>query len=168
MLEFLSGHLIISVSSKEEQNRIKEEVGTEFVSVIFDGTSRLGQALTLVLRFVGLDWTIVQRLFRVQLLAKSLSGEEIAHEIISVSSTAYGIGSNQLLACMRDGASTNTIVLHTLPILYHSCDVKCFSHALDWVGEHFDIPVLEMNSSAYGLAIVLRHTFAGASKQAAA
>jgi len=123
------------------------------VSVIFDGTSRLGQALTLVLRFIGVDWTIEQRLVRVQLLAKSLSGEEIAREIISVLSTAYGIGSNRLLACMRDGASTNNVAVRTLSIFYpYMLDVKCFSHTLDRVGEHFDIPVLEMNASAYGLA----------------
>jgi hypothetical protein len=59
------------------------------VSVIFDGTSTLGEALAVVLRFVEDDWTIERRLVRVQLLAKSLPGEEIARELISVLSTAY-------------------------------------------------------------------------------
>ena len=46
--------------------------------MIFDGTSRLGEALAIVLRFVGENWIIEQRLVRIQLLAKSMSGEEIA------------------------------------------------------------------------------------------
>ena len=70
---------------KEKQQRIKREISSEFVSVIFDGTSRLGEALAVVVRFVGVDWTIQQRLVRVQLLAKSLSGER---EIISILSTS--------------------------------------------------------------------------------
>ena len=55
---------------------------------------------------------------RVQLLAKSLSGEEIACEIISVLSTSYGINSDRLLACMRDGAAANGVAVRTLSILY--------------------------------------------------
>jgi hypothetical protein len=128
---------------KEEQQRIKQEISSKFVSVIFDGTSRLGEALAVVLRFIGIDWTIEQRLVRVQLLAKSLSGEEIAREIITILSTSYSIESSRLLACMRDRTSTNGVAVRTLAILYpNMLDVKCFSHTLDRVGEHFDIPVL--------------------------
>ena len=76
---------------KEEQQRIKQEISSKYVSVIFDGTSRLGEALAVVLRFISDDWTIEQRLVRVQLLAKSLSGEEIAREIISILSTFYSM-----------------------------------------------------------------------------
>ena len=76
---------------KEEQQRIKQEISSKSVSVIFDGTSRLGEALAVMVRFVSDDWTIEQRLLRVQLLAKSLAGEEIAWEIISILSTSYSI-----------------------------------------------------------------------------
>ena len=37
---------------KKEQQRIKHEISSEFVSVIFDGTSRLVEALAVVVRFV--------------------------------------------------------------------------------------------------------------------
>ena len=124
---------------KEEQ----QEISSKYVSVIFDSTSRLGEALAVVLRFIGDNWTIEERLNRLQLLAKPLTGEEIAQEILSVLSTSYSIESNRLLACMRDGASTNGVAVHTLSILYPNLiDIKCFSHTLDHVGEHFDIPVL--------------------------
>ena len=86
---------------------------------------------------------IEQRLVRLRLLAKSLSGEEIAREIISVLSTSYSIDSQRLLTCMRDGAASNGVAVRTLSILYPNLfDVKCFSHTLDRVGEHFAIPVL--------------------------
>ena len=79
---------------KEEQQRVKQEIDSKYVFVIFDGTSWLGKALAVVLRFIGENWTIEQRLLRVQLLAKSLSGQEIARELISVLSTSYSIDSN--------------------------------------------------------------------------
>ena len=47
------------------------------MSVIFDGTSRLGEAPAVVAQLVRVDWTIQQCLACVQLLAKSLSREEI-------------------------------------------------------------------------------------------
>ena len=50
---------------KEEQQRIKQEISSKGVSVIFDGTSGLGEALAVVVRFVSDDWTIEQRLLRV-------------------------------------------------------------------------------------------------------
>ena len=59
---------------KEEQQCVKQEIDSKCVSVIFDGTSRLGEALAVVLRSIGENWTI-ERLLRVQLLAKSLSGQ---------------------------------------------------------------------------------------------
>ena len=124
---------IIPFVLKEEQQRIKQEISSKSVSVIFDGTSRLGEALAVVVRFVSDDWTIEQRLLRVQLLAKSLS--VIAREIISILSTSYSIQSNQLIACMRDGAASNGVAVRTLHILYPTLlDVKCYSHTLDRVG----------------------------------
>ena len=44
---------------------------------------------------------------------------------------------------MQDGAASNGVAVHTLHILYPTLlDVKCYSHTLDRVGEHFNIPVL--------------------------
>ena len=46
------------------------------MSVIFDGTSRLGEALAM--RYITDDWKIEQNLICLQMLAKSLCGEELA------------------------------------------------------------------------------------------
>ena len=37
----------------QEQAEIKEEIAGKPLSIIFDGTSRLGEAMTIVARFIG-------------------------------------------------------------------------------------------------------------------
>ena len=72
----------------EEKKLIKGEMEGLPVAVIFDGTSRLGEALAIILRFVDQSsFAIHQRLVRLQLLAKSMTGEEVARELLSVLST---------------------------------------------------------------------------------
>jgi len=68
----------------QEHSTIKGEVEGKQVAVIFDGTTRLGEALAILLRFVTDDFEVEQCLIRLQLLEKSLSGEEIARELITV------------------------------------------------------------------------------------
>ena len=120
------------------------------MSVIFDGTTRLGEALAIVVRFVSDEWSLEQRLVKLQLLTKSMSGEEIARELINVLSVGYSIDSSRLLACMRDRASSNNVAVRTLKIVYPKLlDVGCFSHTIDRVGEYFNIPILSEFTSAW-------------------
>jgi hypothetical protein len=102
---------------KKEKQGIREEIQDEDVSVIFDGTTRLGEALAIVVRFCT-GWTIKQKLVRLSMLAKSLCGEEIAREILTVLSTELGIPGNHLLAVMRDRASVNNVAVSCLSIMY--------------------------------------------------
>ena len=134
---------LIPVVFKQEKSRIQSEVSEQDVSVIFNGTSRLGEALAIVLRFVTCEWSIEQRLIKVQLLSKSLKGEEIARELIHTLSTEYSIGTNNLLAAMRDRASSNGVAMKTVKVLYPNLvDIGCFSHTIDRVGENFHTPIL--------------------------
>ena len=75
---------LITFLCSQEQADIKNEIGEKPVSVIFDGTTRLGEALAIVVRFVDDSFSIQQRLVRLQLLVKSMTGEEIARELINV------------------------------------------------------------------------------------
>ena len=115
----------------EEIARLKNEIDGKYLSLIFDGTSRLGEAMAVV-RFVSSDWTLEQRLLSMQMLSKSMTGElqeslsvfctvwsavkvllgamsprsmtgeEVARELISVLSVQYGVQSKFLLGAMRD------------------------------------------------------------------
>ena len=128
----------------KEQRQIKAEIVGLSVAVIFDGTSCLGEALAVILRFVDRSTlTIHQRLVRVQLLTKSMTGEEVARELLSVLSTEYGIASSNLLAANRDRASVNTVAIRMLKVLYPNLlDIGCYSHTIDHVGDNFDTPIL--------------------------
>ncbi|KAK3730067.1 hypothetical protein QZH41_009898 [Actinostola sp. cb2023] len=76
-------------------------------------------------------WTISQRLVRLQLLAKSLKGDELAREIIMVLAQQYNVQNNSLCASMRDGASVNRAAMRTVKIVFPKVvDVRCFSHAM--------------------------------------
>ena len=67
--------LVPFVHSQVQQN-IKAELSEKYVSVIFDGTTRLGEAFAVVVRFVS-DKQLKQRLIKFQMLTKSMTGEEI-------------------------------------------------------------------------------------------
>ena len=135
---------LIPFVRKEEEEIIKGELAGHNISVIFDGTTRLGEALAIVVRFVTADWEVKQRLVRLQLLAKSLKGEELAREIIMVLAQHYNVQNNSLCASMRDGASVNGAAMRTVKIVFPKVvDVRCFSHAIDGVGSHFNIPTVK-------------------------
>ena len=127
----------------QEISLIKDEMAQKNVGIIFDGTTRLGEALAIVVRFID-DWEIKQRLIRLQLLTKTMTGEEIAREIVHTVSTEYGISGDRLVATMRDRASANGVAMRTIKVLFpHILDVGCYSHTLDHIGEHFNVPHLE-------------------------
>lgn len=133
----------------EEMSRIRV-INGKVLSVIFDGISRLGEALAIMLQFVTDDWKITQNLIRVQMLSKSLCGEELARELISVLSVTYSIPSNNILGVMRDRASVNNVAMQTLKIVYPLLlDIGCYSHTIDHVGDNFKTPILSEFISAW-------------------
>ena len=128
---------------QSEKQAIRKELEGKEVSVVFDGTSRLGEALAIVVRYCC-GWKIKQKLVRLSMLAKTLCGEEVARELLAVLSTELGIPSSHLLAVMRDRASVNNVAVRTLTIMYpFAIDIGCFSHTLSHVGEHFKVPSLD-------------------------
>ena len=56
-------------------------------SVIFDGSTRLQEALAIIVRFTDKDWNIQQRLLKLEILAKSMNAEELAQRLILVVDT---------------------------------------------------------------------------------
>ena len=69
------------------------------------------------------------------MLAKSVNGEEVSREVISILSITYSIAPDLLLAAVRDWASNNIAVLRTLKVVYPKMiDIGCFRHTLDHVG----------------------------------
>lgn len=77
---------------------MKQEIAGRCVSVVFVGTTRLGEVLALILRFIYGDGMIQQHLVHMKFLLKSMAGEEVARELISVLTVSLAIPSNLLLA----------------------------------------------------------------------
>ena len=75
-----------------------------------------------------------QQLVRLQMLAKNVTGEELARELISILSIMYSIAPDLLFAAMRDQTSVNTAALRIGKMVYFKMiDIGCFSHTLDRV-----------------------------------
>ena len=79
---------------QEEMTQRKKEIDGKPVSIIFDGTTHVCEAMVVVLRYVRSDWVIKQSVCHLMLLAKSMSGEKIARQIIMVLCTELGIPSH--------------------------------------------------------------------------
>lgn len=134
---------VIPFISAQEREKIKEELCGKDISVIFDGTTQMGEAMGIVVRYISHDWKIEQRLVHLQLLAQSMSGEEVAREVIATLSVSYSINPTSLLATKRDRAAVNNVALHTLKVVYPALlDIGCFSQTLDLVGSKFCAPNL--------------------------
>ena len=127
----------------QEELQLLKEIQGKHLSVIFDGTTRFGEAMAVIVHFVDDDWCIQQRLLCLQLLTKSLTGEEVARELINCLLVKYSISSEYFIASMHDRASVSSVAISTLKIVYPTLlDVGCFSHTLDHVGEKFHTPTL--------------------------
>ena len=97
----------------EKLTQIKSEINDNLVSAVF-----FCEALAFVIRFIGDSWVIQQRSIEIQLLAKNLSGKEIAHEVISLLSTKFGIGPKYLVSALRDLTSANNVAMRTIKVVY--------------------------------------------------
>ena len=107
-------------------------------------TCHLGEALALVLRFVDKDFSVQQQVVRMQLLAKSLSSDEIARELIATLSTELAVTSGKFLTWIRDRASCSNVAVRTLEVVYPNIfNIRCYNHTVGCVGEQFKVPTLD-------------------------
>ena len=74
-----SRHLLDLVPFVLDESEVKDT----FISTFFDGTTRQGEVLAVVVRYIA-NWKIELRLVRLEILLKSLTGEELAREFISI------------------------------------------------------------------------------------
>ena len=147
-----SAHLgqYISIVFKQEVERIKNELTLpgqtgmrRDVSMSFDGSTRQGEAIAVIVRFLDDNWSIIQRLVRIDICSKSVNADELAQVLNQCQSVDYGVNTNSLLAAMRDGASVNQAALDRIAFIFPKMvNVVCFSHTLDNVANHLVIPTL--------------------------
>lgn len=128
---------------KREIDRIKAAIAGRAISIVFDGSTHVSEAMVIVARYLKDDWVITQDVCRLMLLAKSMTGEEVARQIISVISMKMGIPSDMIVGAMHDRASVNEVAMRTIKVIYPNLfDVGCFPHMLDRVGGNMKTPIL--------------------------
>ena len=97
----------------------------------------------MIVHFIDDNWSIIQRLVRIDACSKSVNADELAQVLNQCLSVDYGVETNSLLAAMRDGASVNQAALDRISFIFPKMlNVVCFSHTLDNVGNHLVIPTL--------------------------
>ena len=69
---------------QEELSRIKQEILYQPLSITFDGTTHVCEVFVVVLCYLTDDWELKQCVRWLKLLAKTMTGEEIAQQIIVI------------------------------------------------------------------------------------
>ena len=74
--------IITVVLEKEREKLLSELEGVKKASVTFDGTARMGETLVAIVRFVQENFIPTQRHIRLEVLAKTLKGDELAQRLM--------------------------------------------------------------------------------------
>lgn len=137
----------VTLVFEQEIERIKKELSlpgpaemTREVSVIFDGSTRQGEASAIIVRLIDDRWMITQRLIRINICSKSLNADEPVRVLNETLCVEFGIRTNFLLAAMKEGAIVNEGALNPIKFIFLS--TLCFSHTLENVGNQMMIPTL--------------------------
>ena len=138
------GHCLTSSSHLTELIPLILKREKDSFSLIFDGSTRLGEALAIVVRFIDSQWLIQQRLVKLEVLARSINVEQLAQRLIQCLAIECMIRPDQLLASMRDGAAVNEAALRQVSFFFSNVfNVTCFSDTIDNDGKHFEFGVLD-------------------------
>ena len=131
-----------------EIERIKKSLkrGSGY-TVIFDGSTRVDEVLAIILRFVTLDFSVVQELVHLGKYQSCKDNEQISNAINTVLvsyNVKYGstmgdriVEHGGIMAFQKDRASANELSMVALQSLFKgSANLHCLSHTVTHVGEH--------------------------------
>ena len=134
----------LTIIFKQEVDTIKKELSlpgqgdvTRDVSLIFDESTRQGEAIAIIVCFIDDQWAITQRLIRIDVCSKSVNADELGRVLNGALCIEFGIRPNSLLAAMRDGASVNQAALNRIQFFVPKMlNIVCFFHTLVKGGSH--------------------------------
>ena len=88
------------------------------VPMIFDGSTRQGEAIAVIVRFLDDNWSIIPRLVRIDICSKSVNADDLAQVLNQCLSVDYGVKANSLLAAWRDGSSVIQAALDMIAFIF--------------------------------------------------
>jgi hypothetical protein len=110
--------------------------GRPFISIIFDGSTKVEEAYVILFRWVEpTNMRIHQRLVAVELLDKSVNGAELGALILVTVLHKYHVDPKMVAAVICDGAPVNrTAYEMCLPSFSLASNILCHAHAANLVG----------------------------------
>ena len=127
----------------EEKRRLKELIASKPIAIIFDGTTRLGEAIAIVIRFMD-KWSLKQVLVRLHTVVKPVTAAELTQCINTTLAVECRVEGRKIVAAMRDGAAVNGaavngVAMWNLSVLYPNVmGITCFSHSGNNTGHRFE------------------------------
>jgi hypothetical protein len=128
-----------------EKQRIEQEIFDQYITFIFDGTTRLGEAVNIIYRYCPSDFSGVKlRLVDFTTLLKHMDGTELGQHLNEVLSSVVKVPFKCLVGASRDSCATNGAGLRLIkPLLPALFDFMCYSHMLHGTGTRFHIAALD-------------------------
>lgn len=129
----------------EELTVLRKELADEWLCVIFDGTTRVGEVMAVVVRYCTKDFKLQQCLtdcFTTLMTGAQMSGSLVRLLVQRVGPHIF----ERTIAAARDSCSTNGAALRSIKVcaLPDLVDVLCFSHTLhNNCAKHMNLLALE-------------------------
>lgn len=130
---------------ERERALLEEELKDQLISFIFDGTTRLGEAVNVIYRFCPPDFSqIMMRLVNFTTLESHMNGNALGQHLNDVLTSTMRIPRNNVVGSSRDSCSTNGAGLRVIhPLFPALLDCMCYSHMLQGTGARFQFEHLD-------------------------
>lgn len=143
---------------------LSKEIHGQFLSVAFDGTTRLGEAINITGRWCDADFKIQNRLLRFLTAKHHFKAPQCASMITRVLCTDLRLDPDFITCFSRDSVSVNGATCRLLcsSIFYGAENMLCICHTLNNVGGQLSFDVLASFMTPWLELVGGRHPHNGA------
>lgn len=135
-----------------ELELLKRELKDEWMCVVFDGTTRLGEVIAVVVRYCTEDFNLKYRLIALTTTETHTSGASLSGLLCRILVQRVGDQAfDRVIAAARDSCATNGVALRSLKAtaMPRLMDVMCFSHTLHNCAKHMRLECLDQWLSSW-------------------
>ena len=146
----MEGFIAHILRNEQQQLRLDMDSMGGLFSLIFDGTTRLGEALNFIVRGCTADFRLLHRLTKFLTLESSLPGEDLATVLCHHLMRDLSATPQMLTALVRDSCPVNGVACRRVCSIFHATtDILCICHIVNCAGSRFQFRVLNTFISAY-------------------